>query len=92
MTIAQIDPLNLMSFFRLSATGRLRQAWSLNCTFTPPWMAPARQRWMPVDPVIDGKRYVRVRPAIPNQGNAIPAGVSCSVSLWRNGPAPWSGE
>jgi RND family efflux transporter MFP subunit len=82
MTIAQIDPLNIdvvlpAERYRSVKTGlvaELRLYAPVDRTYEATVDA--------VDPVIDvASDTFRVRLVLPNQGNAIPAGVRCSVNL-----------
>jgi RND family efflux transporter MFP subunit len=82
MTIAQVDPLMIdlvvpadrYHAVKIGMTGEVHLSQPVEATF------PARVD--AIDPVIDAASDTfRVRLLLPNPGNAIPAGIRCSVTL-----------
>lgn len=82
MTIAEVDPLNIdlvvpseqYRFVRVGLIGEVHLSPPVNQTF------PARVD--AIDPIIDAASDTfRIRLVLPNPGNAIPAGIRCSVRL-----------
>jgi RND family efflux transporter MFP subunit len=93
MTIAQVDPLmidlvvpaNRYHAVKIGMTGDVHLSQPVDASF------PARVD--AIDPVIDAASDTfRVRLLLPNPGNAIPAGIRCSVTLPDATAADSSGD
>ncbi|MGE0222153.1 MAG: efflux RND transporter periplasmic adaptor subunit [Acetobacteraceae bacterium] len=82
MTIAQIDPLNIDLVVPAERYGAVRVGTVADLQLASPINMTLPAKVDAVDPVIDpASDTFRIRLVLPNPGNAIPAGVRCSVRL-----------
>lgn len=82
MTIAEVDPLSIDLVVPADAYHSVRPGLIGEVHLSPPVDATYPARVDAVDPVIDAASDTfRIRLTLPNPGNAIPAGIRCSVEL-----------
>ena len=82
MTIAQVDPLNADLVVPAEHHGAVRVGMVAELTLSAPVGRTVAATVDAVDPLIDpASDTFRVRLALPNPDNAIPAGVRCTVRL-----------
>jgi RND family efflux transporter MFP subunit len=80
MTIAQIDPLNVDVVLPANRYGVVRAGSVAQLRLEAPVKLTLPATVDAVDPIIDAASDTfRIRLALPNPGNAIPAGIRCSV-------------
>lgn len=85
MTIAQIDPLHIDLVVPADRYGVVRVGMIADVYLANPVNFNLPARIDAIDPVIDpASDTFRIRLALPNPGNRIPAGVRCSVRLPDN--------
>lgn len=86
MTLAQVDPLNVDLVVQAEHYGMVRSGLIADLTLAAPINRTVAATVNAVDPVIDAASDTfRVRLTLPNPGNAIPAGVRCTVRLPHRG-------
>jgi membrane fusion protein, multidrug efflux system len=82
MTVAQVDPLTVDLVVQADRYRAVKAGMIGEVHLDPPIDETYPARVDVIDPVIDaGSDTFRVRLLLPNPGNAIPAGIRCSVSL-----------
>jgi multidrug efflux pump subunit AcrA (membrane-fusion protein) len=82
MTIAQVDPLDVEVVLPLQSYGSIKVGSTAIVHPVAPVGGAHSAKADVVDPVIDAASDTfRVRLLLPNPGNAIPAGIRCSVTL-----------
>lgn len=82
MTVAQIDPLNVELVVPAERYRSVKSGMTVELRLLPPVDLTVHARVDVVDPLIDAaSNTFRVRLALPNPGNVIPAGVRCTADL-----------
>jgi len=82
MTIAQVDPLMVDLVVPADRYRAVKVGMIGEVHLNPPMDETLPARVDAIDPVIDAASDTfRVRLLLPNPGNAIPAGIRCSVAL-----------
>jgi RND family efflux transporter MFP subunit len=82
MTVAQIDPLNVELVVPAERYRSVKSGMTVELRLLPPVDLTVHARVDVIDPLIDAaSNTFRVRLALPNPGNVIPAGVRCTADL-----------